>query len=867
MRKTFILMLFASFFMSTAFKTTDAVKFNAADLRISWEVIDNNYQNKNEALTVLVITNSGKNVLPASGWKFYFNSGRGFTENAVSGNAKINQVNGDLYSITPTGGFKDLKPGESARIEYVNDDPVVNVTDAPEGIYMVWDEQPEKGYSIGSFDIKPYKPSYTGLVTPEIIYDRNKTVTDIPADQLPKILPTPVSYTETGGVGNTGYFDLNGVFIGTIPGEKTFTKECNMLKDYLESLNDKILEVDPRSSTIRTISLAYKASLNAEGYELTVNPHNINIYASTSAGAFYGVQSLKSLISPIALENPKKNIQIPCVEVKDAPRFPHRAVMLDVARNFQSQKQVIKLIEAMSLYKLNVLHLHLTDDEGWRIEIPSLPELTSVGSKRGHTLDSKNHLPASHGSGPDVNNPYGSGFYTKAEYIEILKYATDRHIIVIPEIETPGHARASIKAMDARYDRLVAEGKKDEAAKYLLRDLDDKSEYRSVQYWNDNVINVSLPSTYTFVERVVDDLISIYKEAGAPLPGIHFGGDEVPPHVWEKSPAYLTLKVGRPEIQNTGDLWYYFYGRVNQILKAKGIHLAGWEEMALRKTKIDGNDTYVPNPDFTGEHLQADVWNNVLGGGQEDLAYKLANGGYKVVLTCVTNLYFDMANYKSFDEPGYYWGAFLGIDKFYSFIPYDYFKNADVDKNGAPINQNIFLGKQRLTDYGKSNIIGLQGALWAETVKGPERMDYMIFPRLFGLAERAWAADPAWATEKDPIKAKQEYDLAWSTFLNVLGKRELPRLSYHNGGYNYRVPKPGISLQDGKYSSNIEFPGLTIRYTTNGKNPDANSKIYTAPVDYKGGEIKFRAFDPKGRGGNIATGGEAAEGKKQGATL
>src|SRR5476651_2564078 len=178
MRKIFILMLFAAFFMSTAFKTTDAVKFNAADLRVSWEVMDNNYQNKDEALTALVITNSGKNVLPAGGWKFYFNSGRGFTENAVSGNAKINQVNGDLYSITPTGGFKDLKPGESARIEYVSDDPVVNVTDAPEGIYMVWDAKPEKGYSIGSFDVKPYKPTYTGLITPEIVYDRNKTVTD-----------------------------------------------------------------------------------------------------------------------------------------------------------------------------------------------------------------------------------------------------------------------------------------------------------------------------------------------------------------------------------------------------------------------------------------------------------------------------------------------------------------------------------------------------------------------------------------------------------------------------------------------------------------------------------------------------------------
>jgi hexosaminidase len=858
MRKIFTMMLVAAFFMSSAFKTTDAIKFNAADLRISWEVMDNNYQGKNEALTALVITNSGKDVLPAGGWKFYVNSGRGFTENAVSGNAKINQVNGDLYSITPTAGFKELKPGESARIEYVNDDPVVNVTDAPEGIYLVWDAQPEKGYSIGSFDIKPYNPTYAGLITPEIVYDRNKTVTDIPADQLPKILPTPVSYKETGSA-----FTLT-ANIHVSSTDKRFDKELAILNNDIKALFGKRTA---NKYADNVISLEYKEGLNAEGYELSVKPSAITIRATTAAGMFYGIQSFKTLIPVTTLAKPTSSMQISCVEVADAPRFPHRAVMLDVARNFQPQKQVIKLLEAMSLYKLNVLHLHLTDDEGWRIEIPSLPELTSVGSKRGHTLDSKNHLPASHGSGPDVNNPYGTGFYTKAEYIEILKYATDRHITVIPEIETPGHARASIKAMDARYDRLMAEGKKDEATKYLLRDLDDKSEYRSVQYWNDNVINVSVPSTYTFVERVVDDLISIYKEAGAPLPNIHFGGDEVPPHVWEKSPAYIALKATHPEIQNTGDLWYYFYGRVNQILKAKGIHLSGWEEMALRKTTLDGNDTYVPNPDFTGEHLQADVWNNVLGGGQEDLAYKLANGGYKVVLTCVTNLYLDMANYKSFDEPGYYWGAFLGIDKFYSFIPYDYFKNADVDKNGAPINRSIFLGKQRLTDYGKSNIIGLQGALWAETVKGTERMDYMIFPRLFGLAERAWAQDPAWATEKDPIKAQQEYQQSWSVFLNVLGKREMPRLSYYNGGYNYRVPKPGISLQDGKYSSNIEFPGLTIRYTTNGKDPDAGSKVYTGPVDYKSGVIKFRAFDPKGRGGNVATGGEAAEGKKQGSTL
>jgi hexosaminidase len=845
MRKIFTTMLVVAFFMSTAFTLHHDIKFNVADLHITWQVVDNNYQNKNQALTALIITNSGHEVLPAGGWKFYFNSGRGFAEHTVSNNAKINQVNGDLYSITPTDGFKELKPGASTRIEYVNDDPVVNATDAPEGIYLVWDAQPEKGYSITSFTIEPYKPTYQGLITPEIVFDRNKNIADIPADQLPKVFPTPASYQESGEA-----FTLDDKV--RIDADKDFAKEAGQLKAGLNQLL-----VGPIVSTSKTsnISLTKVDGLAPEAYELKVTPQGITINASSSTGAFYGVQSLRSLVPAAAFAKKQKSVQVPGVDVKDAPRFGYRAVMLDVARNFQPKKQVLKLLEAMGLYKLNALHLHLTDDEGWRLELPSLPELTSVGAKRGHTLDSKHFLPASHGSGPDVNNTVGTGFYSRADYIEILRYATDRHIAVIPEIETPGHARAPIKAMDARYDRLLAEGKKAEAEKYLLRDLNDKSEYRSVQYWNDNVIDVSLPSTYNFVETVVSDIAALYKEAGAPLQTIHFGGDEVPAHVWEKSPAYLALKANHPEIQSTNDLWYYFYGRVNDILKAKGLHLSGWEEMALRKTTLDGHPAYVPNPDFTKEHLQADVWNNVLGGGQEDLAYRLANAGYKVVLTCVTNLYFDMASYKSFDEPGYYWGAFLGIDKFYSFVPFDYFKNADVDKNGNPIPQSLFIGKQRLTDYGKENIVGLQGALWAETVKSTERMDYMIFPRLLALAERAWAPDPQWATEKDPVKAKQEYETAWSGFLNVLGKRELPRLSYYEGGYNYRIPKPGISLQDGKYLSNIDYPGLTIRYTTNGKDPDDKSKAYTGPVNYSGGVIKFRAFDVKGRGGNVAEGG------------
>jgi hexosaminidase len=813
--------------------------FNASDLQIKWEAVQDDYQNKAQSLNAITITNTGKNTFPASGWKIYFNSPHDFLSASPTNNVKVDHVNGDLFSFTPLSSFTELKPGASVRIEFIDTDNIVNITDVPEGFYIVWDAQADKGYSFGAVNVTPFKPTYKGLITPEIIYNQNASITDIPEKQLTKVFPTPSSYSEIKGI-----FRLNsGV---QIVNDSRFEKEAELLTGKFQAM----LEGGSAASE-NTIKLVYKEGMNPEGYAMEVKPKAIFIVASTPTGIFYGIQSLLSLISPSAYAKPQSEIKIQCVEIQDAPRFGYRAFMLDVGRNFQTKKQVERLLDLLALYKINVFHFHLTEDEGWRLEIPSLPELTEVGSQRGHTVDSKQFLPACHGSGPETGKLAGSGFYTKADYIEILKYATDRHITVITEIETPGHARAAIKAMNARYAKLMAKGQKAEAEKYLLYDLNDQSQYSSNQLWNDNIMDVSLPSTYNFIGTVINDIVAMYKEAGAPLKVIHFGGDEVPAHVWEKSPAYLALQASHPEIQNTGDLWYYFYGKVNQMVKAKGLNLAGWEEMALRKTKLDGNPVYVPNPDFMPEHLQVDVWNNSIGDGNEDLAYKLANSGYKTVLSCVTNLYFDMANYKSFDEPGYYWGAFSDIDKPFSFIPFDYFKNTKADKNGTPINRNMFIGKQRLTDYGKSNIVGLQCALWGETVKTQEREEYMLLPRLLGFAERAWAQDPEWATTNDTTKSQQLYAQAWSNFLNVLGKRELPRLDHLNGGYGYRIPKPGVIQQNDKLIANEQFPGMTIRYTTNGKDPDAKSSVYNDGVTIGNSVIKFRAFNNKGRGSNV----------------
>ncbi len=447
-----------------------------------------------------------------------------------------------------------------------------------------------------------------------------------------------------------------------------------------------------------------------------------------------------------------------------------------------------------------------------------------------------------------MQSPTGSGFYSRADFIDILKYAAERHISVVPEIETPGHARAAVKSMDARYERLMAEGKRDEAERFLLRDLQDQSVYRSVQSWNDNVMNVALPSVYRFLETVTDDLLAMYREAGAPIQTIHFGGDEVPAGVWEKSPVCQALMKSDPAVKTVDDLWYYYFRKVNELVSKRGLYLYGWEEVGMRKTRLDDKAHTIPNPEFAGKGVQVDVWNNVLGWGAEDLAYKLANAGYKVVLSPVTNYYFDMAYQKSFEEPGYYWGGFTDVDKGYYFIPYDYFKSAREDRLGNPLDRSIFNGKERLTDYGKENIVGIQGLLWSETVLGPQRMEYMMLPKLIGLAERAWASDPVWATTTDESTAQQLYAQAWNTFVNQLGKRELPRLGSYAGGFAYRIPTVGAVVENGAVRANSQLPGFTIRYTTDGSQPHANSLVYSAPITTKG-TIKLRAFSVQGLGG------------------
>ena len=621
--------------------------------------------------------------------------------------------------------------------------------------------------------------------------------------------------------------------------------EANLALDYLRPQFTGRASIKRDAPLIQLETSPVDGQDSAEAYELVVDPERgIRITGNSAVGVFYGLQSLRGLLPPSLA---KSELSLPALRIVDAPRFGYRGLLLDVARNFQPKNSVLRVLDLMARYKLNALAFHLADDEGWRLAIPSFPELTLVGARRGHTLDSGDFLPPAFGSGPDVGRPFGSGFYSRTEYIEILQHADALKIEVIPELEMPGHARAAIKAMEARSRTLRKAGDAEGATRFLLSEPEDRSVYASVQNYHDNVMNPALRSTYAFIERVVDDVAAMHREAGVPLHNLVMGGDEVPVGVWEKSPAaraYMT----EHGLSNADDLRFLFLGRVEEILRSHGLPLSGAEEIAVKKTGLEANRV-IPNPDFADRGWRAYVWNNLPGQGAEDLAYRLANAGYQVVLSPVTNLYFDLAYNRNREERGLNWGGFLDVDKPFQFIPFDYYRSAREDRLGNPVNRSVFVGKERLSDSGRSNILGIQGNLFSETLNGDDRLDYMLVPKLFGLAERAWAPDPEWAREQDEAKAESLYEQAWSVFVNILGKRELPRLAREQPGMHYRIPTPGLRTVDGGVRANLQMPGFTLRYTTDGSEPTVSSSEVRGQI-LAHGRVRVAAFDGNGRRGH-----------------
>ena len=749
----------------------------------------------------------------------------------------MERVSGTWYRLRPVAGFKSLASGQSTHLSFFHPEVMTKTAKGPTGPYIVYDDAPGVGHAISDYTLAPFtRPEQWDhgpsdpmpIVTAQGQFKRNANIADVAEDALPPVFPTPQKFER--GNGELHWTSLPTV-IGAANVKAQVALATALLKPFFASS-----KTDATAPGMKLAVAAIAGQTSGEAYELNIDPAaGITLTGNSAAGVALGLRSLRQLLPLQPQPQPQQGLTLPALHISDVPRFGYRGVQLDVARNFQSKATVLRLLDLMARYKLNKFHFHLTDDEGWRLEIPGLPELTSVGARRGHTLDGHEFLPPAYGSGPDVNDAYGSGFYSAADYIDIVKYAASLHIEVIPEIEMPGHARAAVKSMEGRYLKLQKAGRKD-AAQYLLNDLEDKSIYRSPQLYTDHVMNPGLPSTYVFIQRVLDQVVALHRQAGVKLNTIHVGADELPNGAWEKSPATRAL-MQREKLASTTEVWDYFYGRVNQMLTRHGLFASGWEELGARKVKLRGESKLIPNPTFTHSHFRLYVWNNL--DDAEDLAYRMANAGYQAILAPATNLYFDMAYNKNPDEPGVNWAAYTELDTVFDFIPFDSTRKSPTDATPKP-------GLDGLTDYGQRQILGLEGVLFSETVRSRALMDYLLMPRLLALAERAWAPDPAWTQQHDVVKAKALHDADWSVFVNQLGRRVLPQLDAQLPGVQYRIAPPGLQIVDAKVLANQQFPGFALRYTTDGSEPNMSSPLVVGPITAKG-VIQVAAFNRSGR--------------------
>lgn len=480
-----------------------------------------------------------------------------------------------------------------------------------------------------------------------------------------EVIPLPQEIKIT-----TGSFVLNDRTSIVYPKDnKEMQQNANLLAKYIHQMSGKKLKVIDEPVTSNAIILATGLNAdNAEAYQLKVTQDNVTITGTSEAGTFYGIQTLRKSL-PITN---KGDISLPAAEINDYPRFSYRGVHLDVSRHFFPADSVKRFIDMMALHNINRLHWHLTDDQGWRIEIKKRPELTTIGSKRSETV-------IGHNSGEYDGIPY-SGFYTQDEAREIVKYAKERHITVIPEIDLPGHMQAALAA----YPELGCTG----------------GPYEVWKMWgvSEDVLCAGNDKTLTFIEDVLNEIVDIF-----PSEYIHVGGDECPKVRWEKCPkcqARIKAEGIKGDKKHSAEeyLQSYVISRMEKFVESKGRHIIGWDEI------LEGG--LAPNATVMS-------WRGMDGG------IEAAKQKHNVVMTPNTYVYLDY--YQSADtdlEPDAI-GGYLPLEKVYSFEP-----TAGI----SPEDQKY--------------VIGAQANLWTEYIPTFSQVEYMIMPRIDAVADIQWS-DPS----------------------------------------------------------------------------------------------------------------------------
>ncbi|MFJ8920427.1 beta-N-acetylhexosaminidase [Streptomyces sp. NPDC102415] len=527
------------------------------------------------------------------------------------------------------------------------------------------------------------------------------------------LIPAPVRTEGDDGGGSRGGFVLDGATTLTA-GPGTGDTERWLRTTLGAAFGVPLAPGTPAEGTANTLELRIDPSLEPEGYRLTVAPaEGVRITGGGPAGVFWGAQTLRQLLGPEAFRRAPvgspgahrgvTSAEIGFTEIEDGPRFGWRGLMLDVARHFMPKDGVLRMLDLLAAHKLNVFHFHLTDDQGWRVEIKRHPRLTEVGAWRARTKYGHR------ASELWDETPHG-GFYTQDDIREIVAYAAERHIRVVPEIDIPGHSQAAISA----YPELGN------------TDVIDTSALSVWDTWGVNP-NVLAPTdnTLRFFEGVLEELLDLFPAETSPF--IHIGGDECPKDQWKASPA-AQARMAEAGLADEDALQSWFIRHFDGWLTARGRRLIGWDEI------LEGG---------LAEGAAVTSWRGYAGG------IAAAEAGHDVVMCPEQQVYLDHRQHGGPDEP----------------MPIGYVRTLEDVYRFEPVPPG-------LSEEAAGHIMGAQANVWTEVMQNRDRVDYQVFPRLAAFAEVAWSRLPA-PGERDFADFERRMNTHYAR-LDALGVRYRP---------------------------------------------------------------------------------------------
>lgn len=472
-------------------------------------------------------------------------------------------------------------------------------------------------------------------------------------DKSLSITPKPLKINKTQG---SFEVNKNTVFLCK---ETSSEAVASFFIEKIKTLTGHSFAISKDSNPKNAIQLLIDTALefDEEEYYLSISEEGIKIKAKTDKGLFFGMQTFMQLL-PLYNENKLElPIRIQALDIEDKPRFKWRGMHLDVSRHFSSIDFIKKQLDVLSLFKINKFHWHLTDDQGWRIEIKKYPKLTTIGSKR-----------------KDADGTYHEGYYTQEEIKEVVQYAKERFIDVVPEFDTPGHAIAIL----AGYPEFSCDHK------------NDSKEFEVRNLWGveSNILCAGKEKTYTFIEDVTKELTTLF-----PYQYYHMGGDEVPKDKWKTCTSCIKVKK-QEALKDEKELQSYFMARVEKILAKYEKKMIGWDEI------LEGGITPTTN---------------IMSWQGEEGGIKAANAGHDVIMTPSEYVYLNFYQGDHKVEP-FAFGAYLPLEKVYTYDPIP--TEIEEDK--------------------KKHILGMQGNLWTEYAKEDKTKEYLLYPRIIAIAETNW---------------------------------------------------------------------------------------------------------------------------------